>query len=528
MAPNFSIAPSLKSIFTVICHAREPMVLKMPGSRMYRKGFKNLHPFQVGMIPLDGPGVGSAKGPWLDPSIRCRYGETPVNSPESVAFCLAVYYYFPDAILGIRENSMRIRWVLWLAAIAVLGGSARAVFQETSPSELLKAADEMVQVTARLRGLQPKSPIARGVKSREEITQYLNEKIKENYSEAELQQEGKLLRAIGLIPASLDYKDFVLNLLSEQIAGFYDIDQKTFFVASWLSVEEQKPVMVHELDHALQDQYFNVSAIMKEDHRLHNDDRALAHSALFEGEATVVMLNHVLEPANRTFAQLPDLAPAMGVLLAGMQSQFPVFKSAPQYLQETVFFPYGHGASFLQKMWAQNPSWESINKIYSDLPSSTEQIIHPEKYYGKRDEPRPVNAETLAAGLGSNWKAVYKNVLGEFSLSLVLSLHLSEERARRSAAGWGGDQVLLLENAAGKNAVLVRTVWDTSEDADEFFQSMQVWFQQKFPLGRQSEKTAAGFLLTNQKEVHALRQEGSEVRFILGLPESESGKLAKF
>jgi hypothetical protein len=451
-----------------------------------------------------------------------------VNSTESVVFSSIVYYDSAGAIIGIRENSMRIRWVLWLAAVALLGVSAYAVIQEGNQSDLLKAADEMIQVTARLRGLQPKAPIARGVKTREEITQYLNEQIHNNYSEGELQQEGKVLRTFGLIPASMDYREFVLKLLSEQVAGFYDPERKTFFIASWLSAAEQQPVMVHELDHALQDQYFDISRIMKEDRRQHNDDKAMAHESLFEGDATVVMLNQVLEPVKRTFADLPDLAPAMGALLASMQSQFPVFKSAPPFLQETVFFPYGHGASFIQKMWAQNPSWESINKIYSDLPSSTEQIIHPEKYSGNRDEPKPVDAEELAASLGNDWRVTYKNVLGEFSLYLVLNLHLSEERARRSAAGWGGDQILLLENGAGDNAVLVRTVWDTAEDAAEFFQSMQVWFQHRFPLGRKSQEPATRVVVTSEKEVEILHQEGSEVRFIIGLPEPEAKKLSGF
>ena len=312
---------------------------------------------------------------------------------------------------------MRMRWVLWLAATLLLGGSAMALVQETSPADLLKTADEMIQAAARIRGLQPKTPIARGVKSRAEITQYLNEQVQENYDRDELQEEGKLLQVLGLIPESIDYKEFVLKLYSEQVAGFYDTDRKTFYIASWLSVAEQKPVMVHEMDHALQDQYFDVNKIVKADRRQHNDDREMAHEALWEGDATVVMLDYELEPVKRTFSQLPDLAFAMRTMLEGMQSQFPVFKSAPAYLKEMLFFPYGYGASFLQKAWAKSPSWESVNKIYSDLPSSTEQIMHPEKYFGTRDEPKPVDAEARAAKLGSDWKAYYKNVLGEFSLN---------------------------------------------------------------------------------------------------------------
>ncbi len=423
---------------------------------------------------------------------------------------------------------MRIRWALYLAIIIGLSGSALALVQEISPADLLKTADEMVQVTARIRGLQPKAPIERGVKNREEISQYLNEQVRENYNESELQKEGTLLRILGAIPATIDYKGFVLKLYSEQIAGFYDADKKTFFIASWLSAAEQKPVMVHELDHALQDQYFEVAKVLKEDRKIDNGDRSMAHQALLEGDATVVMLNYTLEPAKRTFAQLPDLALAMRTLLAGMQSQFPVFKSAPPFLQESMFFPYAYGAAFMQKAWARNGSWEFINGIYKDLPSSTEQILHPEKYFVSKDEPKQVDAEALVPRLGSDWKVAYKNVLGEFSLNLILNLHLSEERSRRSAAGWGGDQVVLLENGEGKNAVLVNTVWDNPEEAAEFYQAMQVWLQLKYPNIPKSEETPAGFSLQHDNAIEAIRHEGANVRFVLGLPASYAPQVKGF
>jgi len=423
---------------------------------------------------------------------------------------------------------MRIRWILYFAVGVGLCGSALALVQETSPAELLKTADEMIQVTARLRGIQPKAPIARGVKSRNEISQYLNEQVKENYSEIELQHESKVLRILGLIPPTLDYREFVLKLYSEQIAGFYDAERKTFFIASWLSAAEQKPVMVHELNHALQDQHFNIMNIIKDDRKLQNDDRAMAHQALFEGDATVVMLNFELEPVKRTFSQLPDLALAMRTLLASMQSQFPVFKSAPQFMQETMFFPYAYGAAFLQKAWAQNPSWDFVNKMYTDPPSSTEQILHPDKYYGTRDEPRQVDAEAIAAKLGSGWKVVYRNVLGEFSLGLLLDLTLSEERARRSAAGWGGDQIVLVENGTGKNAVVVNTAWDSADEAGEFYESMQSWLQQRYPNASKSDETASGYSLQQDSEIQAIRREGTNVRFVIGFPASDAPQLKGF
>jgi len=423
---------------------------------------------------------------------------------------------------------MRIRWALYLAIIIGLCGSALALVQDINPSDLLKTADEMARVAARLRGLQPKAPIERGLKNRIEISQYLDEQVKENYSDSELQKEGTTLRILGVIPASIDYKGFVLKLYSEQIAGFYDGDKKTFFVASWLSADDQKPVMVHELDHALQDQHFGVMKVLKEDRKSGNGDRSMAHQALFEGDATVVMLNYELEGVKRTFDTLPDLALAMRTLLLGMQSQFPVFKSAPAYLQESMFFPYAYGAAFLQKAWAKNPSWDFVNKIYKDLPSSTEQILHPDKYFVTRDEPQTVNAEALVPKLGSDWKVVYKNVLGEFSIVQMLNIGLSEERSKRSAAGWGGDQVLLLENGEGKNAVLVDTVWDNPAEATEFFQSMQIWLQQRYPNIAKSDETEKGFSLQHDSEIESIRHEGSNVRFVLNLPASYAAQLKEF
>jgi hypothetical protein len=424
--------------------------------------------------------------------------------------------------------TMRIRWILWLALLAAFCRVTLALIQETDASELLKTADEMVQTTARLRGLEPKAPILKGVKDRAEIARYLNERVQEDYDQGELVEEGKMLRKLGLIPDALDYKEFTLKLLTEQVGGFYDPGQKTFFIASWLPAADQKPVMVHELTHALQDQYFNVNEILKQDRKLDNDDRALAHEALLEGDGMVVMLEYLLEPVQRHFSELPDLAFVMRTQMSTMQSQFAVFKSAPHFLQEVLLFPYGYGASFLQNIWKQNPSWQAVNKIYSDLPSSTEQIMHPEKYYGDRDEPKPVHAEAYAAQLGKNWKIAYKNVLGEFSLGLLLNLHLTDERARRAAAGWGGDQVLLLENEAGKDAVLVSTIWDTADDSEKFYAAMDEWFRQHYPKAHRNDESPTGFSIVQDGEYHSLRREEGGVRFVIGLPEADAQKLAGF
>jgi hypothetical protein len=422
---------------------------------------------------------------------------------------------------------MKFRVTVCLALILIVSSSVPVFMQDTG-ADLLKMADEMMQAATRLRGLAFKTPVAKGVKSQAEIGKYLRARVDEEYSDSELAQEGTMLRKLGLIPDALDYKEFSLKLLAEQVGGFYDPTKKSLFIASWLSAEEQKPVMVHELVHALQDQNFNIEKIVKEDRSLNNDDKALAHQSVFEGDGTVVMFNYLLEPLKRDFSQIPDLALMMRTMMSSSLSESPVFQSAPVFLQETLIFPYGYGASFIQKVWAKNPSWQTINNIYSDLPSSTEQIMHPEKYYGERDEPKDADAAPIAQKLGPEWKVAYKNVLGELGLGIWLKLQLTEDRALRSAAGWGGDQVLLLQNGSGKNAVLMNTVWDSEAEAQEFYAAVQSWFEKKYPKTKKTGQMESGFSIIQNGEISTVRWTEDKVKLIIGFPEAERQKLAGF
>jgi hypothetical protein len=430
---------------------------------------------------------------------------------------------------------MRIRPIIAILIIIVFIGAAAAATQQTDEKTLLNTADTLTKTITRLRGLESLSPIKKGVKNREEITQFLIKQIRNTYPIARIQQEEKLLRKLGLLPEGVDYLQLIVNMLTEQIEGFYDPEQKTFFLASWMPVEGQEDVMIHELTHALQDQHFNIEKIMEEARKSENDDRALAQQAFWEGDATVTSLQYTLNAQKRHFAELPPLAFVMQAQMEAMQTQYTVLKTTPRFLRETLMFPYGYGASFLQQAWKQNPSWEAINKIYSDLPASTEQILHPEKYFGTRDNPKPVDTQAFTAQLGNNWKIAHKNVLGEFSLGLLLNLHLNEERSKRSVTGWGGDQVLLLENESLKNAVLIQTEWDSTNDAEKFFAAMDEWFRRHYPKDSRTNVRPAGplfidvnptgFSLIHDGRFSSLYREGTAVRIIIELPESDARKL---
>lgn len=428
-----------------------------------------------------------------------------------------------------RTVRWRFFWCLLFAAFLLLG-SAEAWLQEiTPPEKLLAAADELIPVVARLRGLKPKASIQKGVRSREEISQFIKQEVDGHYQKSELKSEGTLLQKLGLIPPGLDYVEFTLKLLTEQIGGYYDSEKKAFFIAGWLPVEEQKPAMVHELTHALQDQYFDLEGMVKRDRKAQNDDTALAHQAIAEGDATAVMLDYLLEPVGKTFTRLPDLVFVMQAQLALANNQYEILKSAPDFIKQTLVFPYSYGAAFMQKVRAHDEPWSVVDKIYSNLPSSTEQIIHPEKYLDQRDDPKPVDVEDPTPRLGKGWRIAYKNVLGEFSLYLLLKLSLTEEAAKRAAAGWGGDQVILAEDSDAKqDAVFAATVWDNQESADRFYEALSTWLQHGHPQARKVESSANRLAIVSGGEYRSIRREGKAVSFIVGLPESYADKFGKY
>jgi hypothetical protein len=394
---------------------------------------------------------------------------------------------------------------------------------QSAPSELLKSADSTVETVARIRGLVPKSPIEKGVKSRDEIATYLNDHVREQYGEAKLDAEGRMLQILGLIPPMVDYGGFVLKLLTEQVGGYYDPERRIFFIAGWLPIEQQKPVMAHELTHALQDQHFEIGRILKEDLKSQNDDRALAHQALFEGDAMAVMLDYLLEPAGRNFAQLPDLVTVMRSQLTQMDSQFPVFKQAPMYLRETLLFPYGYGAAFLQQIRLKQP-WSAVDKVYTDLPASTEQIMHPEKYLVSRDPPQTVQADDPSTRLGEAWKTGYTNVLGEFSLYLLLRHHLPDERAQQATAGWDGDRVMLVEDGTS-SAVFLSSVWDSPEEAAEFQSALWEWLKLRVPGSRTIEESAEILALSKDGQYYSVSKADGTIRLVMGLPEALADKI---
>jgi hypothetical protein len=344
--------------------------------------------------------------------------------------------------------------------------------------ELLDSADAILEKVSEIRQLQILRPVEKGIKSRTEIRAFLLQKIAEEYPKAEVEEEERLLKRLGLLPQDFDLYTFMPDLLTEQLAGYYDPEAETFYIADWLPLLIQEPVMAHELTHALQDQHFDLEAYLEPTEG--NDDSTLARSALIEGEGLLVMLDYALKPMGRSSLDIPDIIEAQRSQTAMMDAQFEIYANAPNYLRETLLFPYTYGANFLQEV-VRRHSWPKVNEIYNDLPKSTEQILHPAKYLVERDEPTPVKPLSPGVILKGSWCTVCENVMGEFVLYLLLREFLDDGIATRASKGWDGDSIQLLENSQGKEAMVLDTVWDTDRDAEQFQTAYLSLVKKKFP-----------------------------------------------
>ena len=408
-----------------------------------------------------------------------------------------------------RRNSL-----LGILVLGLLTLTPSAQVNQPDASELLKLAEETLADVSRLRELPVKSPITKGISTRQQIKAYLLERIEEEYPAEELSIEQKALAKLGLIPPELDLLQALLQLLIEQVAGFYDPKTGRLYVADWVPAKMQRPVLAHELTHALQDQHFGLKKFLK---RIPgNDDASLARNSLIEGEGLAIMMDVVLEPFGQNFLMIPDIVQTNRAQLQATSEQYRAFREAPRYLREILMFPYTHGANFLQ-YFRKRHSWREVSRLYSDLPQSSEQVLHPEKYLDDRDDPSPLSGPPLLE-LPGLWKSIYQNVLGEFVLSLLLQEFLDETTAAQGSRGWDGDSIVLMESRGGKLALVLRSVWDSEQDAQEFFTAYRQLLERKYPDtdfspsgDRQTEAKLQG--VSRNHRISAIRQ-GRRVEII--------------
>jgi len=347
--------------------------------------------------------------------------------------------------------------------------------------ELFHSVDEILAFDSKRTGLPIKKQVKRRLTSRDEVVGYLTKHMKDE-DVKRLQRSELVLKKFGLLPRDFELEKLMVSLLREQVAGYYDPKTKTVNLLDWVPMEEQEPVMAHELTHALQDQAINLNRWMKKGEKdlgeirkdptpedIENDEIDTAREAVVEGQAEAVMLEYELAPAGRSIADSPDLVETMEEQMATGTDDSKVFKDAPIFLKESLTFPYSYGLKFVVKLMQKGGKDKAFAGVLANPPHTTRQIMQPETYLsGEKIEPMRV----------PEFKRDFKDYLkfdigamGEFDVAVLVEQYAGKELSKRLYPEWRGGYYYAARpksDAAAPLALLYVSRWSSAEKAAEF------------------------------------------------------------
>lgn len=338
--------------------------------------------------------------------------------------------------------------------------------QAQSPT-VQQQIDQITQAVEDLRGLTAKNPISFDFLTRDQLRAKLIADFDRDWPVEERVRTQDLMVMLGWLEPGQDLYQIELNVMTEQIAGFYDpTDKKLYLITDQQSLSATDEVaMAHEICHALQDQYFNLDQPPFDVKEGHQDDAESAATALVEGDASRI--------SDEYQAQYISLSDLLGSDLSQYSTK--QFDSAPMYLQDSLLFPYTQGLTFVKsKVRTSNTK---ANDLFANVPDSTEQIMHPSTYPAQ--QPQAVTLPDLSSALGSDWVKDEYNVLGEFDVEEFFKPYLSSSNAGKAADGWGGNIYEYWKRGDAK--LLVQSYsWDTRTDAVEFADAFETYIPDRF------------------------------------------------
>jgi hypothetical protein len=341
--------------------------------------------------------------------------------------------------------------------------------------EILANANQLAAQIAERRGLPLREALVTQEISQSEVRARLLRDFEKDFKPGEIEGEALCYKRLGFLPKETDYKQLWIDILTEQIAGFYSADEKRLYVVKGLLPQEI--ALAHEIEHALQDQSYDIKK-SQEQIKPQGSDALLAYSSLLEGDATGLMIEFALgwkQPFSRLVPANQD-----GEDNEALDST-PAMQRAPALVREGLVFPYTKGVSFLAALRKDQP-WSAVDKIFASPPRSTEQILHPERYLSK-DEPSVVPIFALPS-LGAESGQLFEGVLGEFQWRVLFAQFLPKKEAYAAADGWDGDRVMAFGGASllalppGKPdlsgvTVGVVSLWDSEKEAKEAEAALQ-------------------------------------------------------
>ena len=370
-----------------------------------------------------------------------------------------------------------------------------------------------------ISGMKWRHPVPCDFITKEQVNQFLKKRIKETSSPEEVRAEELTLKKFGLIPQDFDLAKNEVDLLTEQAAAFYDYDRKKLFITDSTSNESQAPVLAHELSHALADQNYNLARFIRQGRK--SDDGSTARLAVMEGQATWMMSEYLARKAGTSLKDSATLAATMAQVAAGDEGEngkdegeFPVFDKEPLYLKLTLVFPYTKGMAFQQAVLVRDPQ-TGFSEVFLHPPLSTQQILHPNKYF---DRAKPTDPSLPEVHLPHGYKGLVGGALGELEQGILLEQYVGKTRSGNLAPHWRGCNFELQENKkAGRVVLRYATEWDSEDTAAQYLDAYREVMRKKWKkmtIAADSPDSVSG---TGDDGRFELRRKGDIVTSVEGL-----------
>jgi hypothetical protein len=353
--------------------------------------------------------------------------------------------------------------------------------------ELFHSVDEILDFDSKQTGLPIKREVKRKLTSRDEVVSFLTKHLNDEDTKR-LRRSELVLKKFGLLPRDFNLETFLVALLREEVAGYYDPKTRTVNLLDWVPMEEQEPVMAHELTHALQDQSVGLQKWMKKGEKdlgeikkdptpadIENDEMDSAREAVIEGQAQAMMFQYAIAPTGHSIVTSPELVNAMEDETLTGTSGTKVYNEAPIFMKESLTFPYSYGMNFVVKLMQKVGKEKAFAGVLQSPPHTTRQIMQPETY---------LSGERIAPMLVPDFKHDFKNyqkfdigAMGEFDVAVLIEQYAGKPLSKQLYPEWRGGYYYAAKPKpdpksdpaiAAPLGLLYVSRWSTADKAAEF------------------------------------------------------------
>jgi hypothetical protein len=326
--------------------------------------------------------------------------------------------------------------------------ATHAPLTKDQAKELFRSVDEILAFASKDSGLPITHSVKRKLITRDEVNKYLREKFADDAGAKKLARSEIVLKKFGLLDRGFHLQPFMIQLLTEQVAGFYDDKTKTVNLLDWIDPDEQKPVLAHELTHALQDQKVDLMKwsdvgsddiaknVAQDNQHIQTDEADTARDAVAEGQAMAVFMDYTMRSTGHTLATSPGLMDKLKEMVSDTSGS-PILERAPLLLQQSLLFPYAEGLGFEDAILLKNGKDAAFADVLANPPASTFEILHPVAYMEHMAVPM-LRMPDIHPLIDADYAPYDVGVMGEFDVKILTQLFGGEQIAAALTPEWNG------------------------------------------------------------------------------------------